>query len=112
MKAVFDIRARTLVERARLVLRTDATSAFALRQAHRERARRHHPDLTGGHSRHFQLVREAYILLTEGKLPKHPLLADDELVSAMIRLPEKPMPGEAGREAYFAWHRDHFFGDW
>jgi curved DNA-binding protein CbpA len=112
VKAVFNIRNRTLVERARLVLRTDGTSDFALRQAYRELARRHHPDLTGGNSRRFQLVREAFVLLTEGKLPKHPLLADDDLVSAMIRLPEKPMPGEAGREAYFTWHRDQFFGDW
>jgi curved DNA-binding protein CbpA len=112
VKAVFDIRKRTLAERARLVQRTDGTSDFALRRAYRELARRHHPDLEGGDTRRFQLVREAYVLLTEGQIPEHSLLADDDLVSAMIRLPDVPMPGEAGREAYFAWHRDQFFGDW
>lgn len=112
MKAVFDIRKRTLVERARLVLQTDGMSDAALRRAYRTLARRHHPDLDGGDKRRFQLVREAYGLLAKGTLGRHPLLADDALVSDFIGLPEVMPTGDAGRRAYADWQRQHFFGDW
>jgi curved DNA-binding protein CbpA len=113
VKAVFDIRQRTLVERARLVLRLDADAPeAAFRRAYREMAGRHHPDHAGGSTRRFQLVREAYGLLSRGALGRHPLLADDALVSDFIGLPEASPTGDAGRRAYATWQRQHFFGDW
>ena len=62
MKAVFDIRNQTLVERARLVLQTDGMSDAALRRAYRTLARRHHPDLDRGDKRLKipSIVKEAW----------------------------------------------------
>lgn len=106
-----DIRGVTLEERAKLVLLTLGKTPSAIKKAYRKLARRHHPDAPSGHKETFQVISEAYTLLTGGSLPKKPLLADDEL---MLKVTGRRVPSLIDKqkqwEDYERWRRDHFYG--
>ena len=81
-----DITGRTLEERAKLVLMTLGRNSEEIKKAYRTLAQKYHPDTETGNTETFQLVNEAYTLLTNGKIPKHPLLANDELILKITNL--------------------------
>ena len=81
-----DITGRTLEERAKLVLMTLGRNPEEIKKAYRNLAQKHHPDAETGDTETFQLINEAYILLTNGRISKTPLLANDELILKIIKL--------------------------
>ena len=81
-----DITGRTLEERAKLVLMTLGRNPEEIKKAYRTLAQKHHPDAEAGDRETFQLINEAYILLTNGKISKTPLLANDELIIKTTKL--------------------------
>lgn len=106
-----DIKGVTLEERAKLVLLTLGRTPDAIRRAYRRLAKKHHPDTADGNTEKFQVINEAYVLLTEGKIPKIPLLMDDQMI---IRITGKHVEPLIDRQKewkkYEKWRRDHFYG--
>jgi len=101
----------TLEERAKLVLLTLGDSPAKIREAFRRLAKRHHPDKMNGDKEKFQLVNEAYELLTKGTISKRPLLADDRLVIRLIGRQVEPLINRQKEwEEYERWRRYHFYG--
>ena len=106
-----DIRGVTLEERARLVLFTLGKTADEIRRAYRKMAVRHHPDRTGGNTLRFQLINEAYEFLTQGAIPKKPLLADEALIIRLVgRQVEPLLDKQKAWEEYERWRRAQFYG--
>lgn len=107
-----DIRGVTLEERARLVLLTLGRTSDRIQKAYRRLAMQHHPDVAGGNSERFQMIREAYELLMEGTISKRPLLADDGRVVALIGRRVQPLLDKQKEwEEYERWRRRQFFGE-
>jgi hypothetical protein len=111
--SIDDIHGVTLDERAKLVLLTLGRTEKDIQQAFRKLAARYHPDKAGGDTEKFQLINEAYMLLTRGIISKRPMLADDTL---MLRVVGKHMKRLINRQAeweeYEKWHRAKFYWDW
>lgn len=106
-----DIRGVTLEERAKLVLMTLGRTPAEIRKAYRRLARKHHPDAQAGDKETFQVVSEAYTLLTGGSVPKRPLLADDKLLLKVTGRPVEPLIDRQKQwEEYERWRREHFYG--
>lgn len=108
-----DIRGATLEERAKLVLLTLGRTDEDIRRAFRKLAHQYHPDRAGGDTERFQLINEAYELLTKGTISKRAMLADDELMVRVIgRQVERLIDRQAEWEAYEKRHRAQFYWDW
>ncbi len=108
-----DIRGVTLEERAKLVLLTLGRTDKDIRQAFRKLANQYHPDKSGGDTETFQLINEAYLLLTKGSIPRSPMLANDELLVRVIgRKVKRLINRQAKWEEYEKWHRSKFYWDW
>lgn len=108
-----DIRGVTLEERAKLVLLTLGRTDEDIRRAFRKMANQYHPDKSGGDTEKFQLINEAYLLLTKGRIPRRPMLADDDLMVRVIgRQVERLIDRQAEWEAYEKRHRAQFYWDW
>jgi len=108
-----DIRGVTLEERARLVLMTLGRTPGRVHQAYRRLAKRYHPDHAGGNTQRFQILGEAYELLTQGTISKRPMLADDRLVVRLIGRHVEPLIDKQKEwEEYMRWHRKQFYWDW
>jgi len=106
-----DIKGVTLEERARVVLMTLGRTPGRIHQAYRRLAKRYHPDRAGGNTQRFQILGEAYELLTQGTISKRPMLADDRLVVRLIGRPIEPLIDKQKEwEEYERWRRDHFYG--
>lgn len=106
-----DIRGVTLEERAKLVLKTLGRTPAEIRKAYRRLAREHHPDTQAGDKETFQVVSEAYTLLTAGSVPKRPVLADDELLLKITGRRVEPLTDKQKQwEDYERWRREHFYG--
>jgi len=106
-----DIRGVTLEERAKLVLMTLGRTPADIRKAYRRLARQHHPDTQAGDKETFQVVSEAYTLLTGGSVPKRPLLADDKLLLKVTGRQVEPLIDKQKQwEEYERWRREHFYG--
>ncbi|MBN1675161.1 MAG: J domain-containing protein [Kiritimatiellae bacterium] len=107
-----DVRGVTLEERAKLVLLTLGRTASEIRQAYRKLAKRHHPDISRGGREAFQLISEAYCLLTGGRLPRRSLLADDEWVMKVAGRRVAPLlDKQAEWVKYERWRRARFYGE-
>jgi len=69
------------------------------------------PTQTAATRKKFQVINEAYELLAKGRIPKRPLLADDEL---MARVMGKRFASLIDRrkevEEYDQWIKDRFYG--
>jgi hypothetical protein len=105
------IRGVTLEERARLVLLTLGRTPAEIRKAYRRMARQHHPDTQAGDKETFQVINEAYTLLTGGSVPKRPLLADDRLLLKVAGRRVAPLIDRQKQwEEYERWRREHFYG--
>ncbi|MFO7870115.1 MAG: DnaJ domain-containing protein [Kiritimatiellia bacterium] len=106
-----DIRGVTLMERAKLVLMTLGRTPEEIKKGYRRLARKHHPDMESGDKRKFQVIVEAYTVLTGGPLPGRPLLADDELVRKISGRSVEPLiDAQKAWEDYERWRREHFYG--
>ncbi len=106
-----DIRGVTLEERARLVLMTLGRTSAEIKKAYRKLAMQSHPDVRSGDKETFQVINEAYQLLTEGSVPKRPLLANDELLRKVTGRKVEPLIDKQKQwEDYERWRRDHFYG--
>jgi hypothetical protein len=106
-----DIRGVTLEERAKLVLMTLGRTPAEIKKAYRRLARQHHPDKQSGDKATFQVISEAYTLLTGDSVPKRPLLADDALLLKVTgRRVAKLIDKQKQWEDYERWRRDHFYG--
>lgn len=106
-----DIRGVTLEERAQLVLMTLGRTPAEIRKAYRRLALKHHPDSQTGDKERFQVINEAYTLLTGGSAPKRPLLANDELILKITGRRVKPLIDKQKQwEEYERWRREHFYG--
>ena len=105
-----DIRGVTLEERAKLVLQTLGRTPSEIKNAYRKLARQHHPDTPTGGKEKFQLIGEAYTLLTGGSVPKTPLLADDELLLRVTGKHVAPLIDKQKEwEKYECWRREQFY---
>jgi hypothetical protein len=106
-----DIKGVTLEERARLVLVTLGRTPEEIKRAYRKLANRYHPDKAGGSKQRFQILREAYELLTDGSISKSPMLADDKLMVELIGRQIEPLiDRQKIWEEYELWRRNHFYG--
>ena len=106
-----DIRGVTLEERAKLVLLTVGRTPSEIKKAYRHLARQHHPDAPTGDKEKFQVIGEAYTLLTGGSLPKQSLLADDELMLKVTGRRVAPLIDKQKQwEDYERWRRERFYG--
>lgn len=106
-----DIRGATLEERAKLVLMTLGRTPAEIKVAYRRMAREHHPDRRAGDKETFQVVSEAYTLLTGGSVPKKPLLSDDVLLLQITGRRVEPLLDKQKQwEDYERWRREHFYG--
>ena len=106
-----DIEGVTLEERAKLVLLTLGRTPLEIKVAYRKLARQHHPDTPNGNTVTFQVINEAYTLLTGGSVSKKPLLANDALVLKVTGHRIKPLIDKQKEwEEYERWRRDHFYG--
>lgn len=105
-----DIRGRTLEERAKLVLMTLGRTSSDIKKAYRKMAQQHHPDMREGDTRNFQLINEAYTLLTGGALPGTPMLADDQRVMSVCGKSVLPLVNKQKKwQEYERWRREHFY---
>ena len=104
----------TLKQRAQMVLATLGRTTAEINRAFRRLAKRHHPDARGGDQLKFKVINEAYQLLTEGRISKTPLLANDELVLQIAGRCAAPLLDQQKIwETYKRWHEQHFHaGDW
>ncbi len=108
---VDDIKGVTLEERAKLVLLTLGTTPAGIHKAYRNLAKRYHPDRAGGNKERFQVLGEAYELLTQGTVSKRPLLANDELLVRIIGRQVQPLIDRQKEwEEYERWRRERFYG--
>ncbi|NLE67719.1 MAG: DnaJ domain-containing protein [Lentisphaerae bacterium] len=108
-----DIKGVTLEERAKLVLLTLGKTPADIRRAYRRLANRYHPDKPGGDTERFQVLGEAYALLTQGVVPRRPMLADDSLIVRLIgRRVEPLIDRQKEWEEYMRWNRKQFYWDW
>ena len=106
-----DIRGVTLEERAKLVLLTLGRTPSEIRKAYRKLARQHHPNTPTGDKEKFQVMSEAYTLLTGGAVSKKPLLADDELMLKVTGRRVAPLIDKQKQwQEYERWRREHFYG--
>jgi SAM-dependent methyltransferase len=106
-----DIRGVTLTERAKIVLSTLGRTPEEIKKAYRRLARTHHPDMPSGDKRKFQVIGEAYAVLTGAALPKKPLLADDALIMEITGRRVEPLIDQQKEwEAYERRRRDRFYG--
>ena len=106
-----DIQGVTLEERAKLVLLTLGRTPSEIKKAYRKLARQHHPDAPTGDKETFQLISEAYALLTGGSVSNRPLLADDELMRRVTgRRVAAFIDKQKEWEKYERWRRNHFYG--
>lgn len=106
-----DINGVTLEERAKLVLLTLGRTPDSIHKAYRRLAKQHHPDAANGDTRKFQVINEAYHFLTQGNIPKRPLLADDELILSVTGKHVEPLIDRQKEWAkYERWRREHFYG--
>lgn len=107
-----DIRGVTLEERARLVLQTRERRADRILSAYRRMAKRFHPDNPGGNRLFFQVVSEAFELLSKGRTAKRPLLADDNLLKRILGRKVQPLVDKQREwEEHERWRRRHFYGE-
>ena len=105
-----NIKGITLEERAKLVLLTLGRTSNCIHKAYRKLAKQCHPDITNGDTQKFQIINEAYHFLTEGKLPKRPLLADDDLIVSVIGKHVEPLIDKQKEwEEYERWRILHFY---
>ena len=106
-----DIKGFTLEERAKLVLLTLGKTPADIRRAYRQLAKRHHPDAGGGNTEKFQVINEAYELLAKGRIPKRPLLADDELIARILgKRIALLIDRQKEWKKYDQWIKDRFYG--
>lgn len=106
-----DLMGMTLEERAHLVLLTPGMASAGIHNAFRKLEKQYHPDADGGDTRRFQVINEAHELLAKGRIPKRPLLADDELVAAMIgEQVAATIDWQEEREKYEQWSKEQFYG--
>jgi len=106
-----DITGVTLEERAKIVLMTLGRNADEIKKAYRELARKHHPDSATGDTETFQLLNEAYIFLSSGKISKSPLLANDELLLKVTGKKVAPLFDKQKEWAeYEKKRREQFYG--
>lgn len=106
-----DIRGVTLEDRARLVLLTLGTTPASIHKAYRKMANRYHPDKAGGNTLRFQVINEAYELLTRGTISTKPLLADDRLIVRLVGRQVEPLIDmQKEWEEYERWRRERFYG--
>ena len=106
-----DIKGVTLEERAKLILLTLGQTPESIHKAYRKLAKQYHPDVANGDARKFQVINEAYYFLTEGRIPKRPLLADDELLVSVTGKQVEPLIDyQKEWEKYERWRRDRFYG--
>ena len=111
--SVDDIQGKTLEERAKLVLLTLGRTSGEIKAAYRKRACEHHPDASQGDKMAFQLIHEAYLLLTGQPISKRPLLSDDVLVERVAGCSVKPLLDKQKEwEKYERWRRKQFYSDW
>jgi len=105
------LRGVTLEERAKLVLLTLGRTPVEIRKAYRKLAKRHHPDVSPGGRDAFQLISEAYSVLTGGPLPGKPLLGDDALVMKVAGRRVAPLLDKQEQwKKYERWRRAQFYG--
>ena len=87
----------------------------ALEVAHgnyRRLIKKYHPDVSNHSSEIFNLISESYFFLSESKISKNPLLANDEFVSQIIGKRIKPLLDKQKEwKKYEKWRLDHFFGN-
>ncbi len=108
---VDDIKGTTLEERAKLVLMTLGGTQAEIRRAYLRLANRCHPDKAGGNTLRFQVINEAYELLSQGRISRKPLLADDELVVRIIGRQVEPLINRQKEwERFERAHRERFYG--
>ncbi len=106
-----DIKGVTLDERARLVLLTLGRTQAEIRSAYLRLANRCHPDKAAGDTLRFQVVNEAYEFLSQGRISKKPLLADDELVIQVIGRQLEPLIDRQKEwKEYEHSQRERFYG--
>ena len=106
-----DIQGVTLKERAKLVLITLGRTPDEIKVAYRKLAHKHHPDTSTGNTITFQVINEAYGLLTGEPMPKRPLLADDALIQKVAGRHVQPLIDKQKKwEEYEKWRRDRFYG--
>jgi len=106
-----DISGVTLEERAKLVLLTLGRTPKEIKAAYRNLARQHHPDTPNGDTATFQVINEAYAMLTGSAVSKKPLLADDALILEVTGRRVQPLIDKQREwEEYERWRRDHFYG--
>ena len=112
LQSTDDITGRTLEERAKLVLMTLGRAPEEIKKAYRTLAQQHHPDAETGDTETFQLINEAYTLLTNGNIPKKPLLANDKLIMQItgLRNIAPLLDKQKEWEAYERERRDQFYG--
>ena len=106
-----DIKGVTLEERAKLVLLTLGRTPGEIKKAYRKLALQHHPDAPTGDKETFQIINEAYMMLTREALSKKPLLADDALILKVTGRRVEPLINMQKQwEEYERWRRDQFYG--
>ena len=106
-----DIQGVTLKERAKLVLMTMGRTSDEIKIAYRKLAHKHHPDTSAGDTTTFQVINEAYGLLTGEPIPKRPLLADDALIQKITGHNIQPLIDKQKKwEEYERWRRENFYG--
>ena len=107
---VATLEGTTLEERAKLVLLTLGKTPGDVRRAYRRSVKLYHPDLASGDAVALQLVQESYLLLSGKPLPRHPLLAQDEVLGCAIGRRVAPLiERQKEWDKYESWRKDHFY---
>ena len=105
------IQGVTLEERAKIVLLTPARTPDETKKAYRKLSNECHPDKPNGNKEKFQVINEAYTLLSKGLLPKKPLLSDDKLLLKITGRKISPLIDQQKKwEKYERCRRNHFYG--
>lgn len=100
----------TIEQRGRMVLATLGETPEDIRRAYRRLAKQHHPDRAPGSAEGFQLVLEAYDLLSRGRVPRRPLLADDALLTLVLSRRVAPLLNRQKEWGeYETWRKEHFY---
>ena len=83
-----------------------------IKRAYRRLARKYHPDTKAGDKETFQVITEAYTLLTGGSVSKRALLASDQLLLKITGRRVEPLIDKQKQwEEYEHWRREHFYGE-
>lgn len=107
---VVALTGETIEQRARMVLATLGETPEDIRSAYRRLAKQHHPDCAHGRVEGFQLVLEAYDLLSSGRMPRRPLLADDTLLTKVLGRRVAPLLARQKEWGeYETWRKEHFY---